>query len=185
MISFINTSAAVWTFIMMMACIGIISDNFDTFMANLILAAVTTGGITLLGHRIYTHISNIRLDSDLKKTAIERERAEIENIRQTSALPRHYLPGGVGVTPTPTPLHPPENKDPDEKYPVFKDGQVVLYANDHKKARIANMYFERNMDGTRKHTITDIAIAVHGGKGGWQNGNVKEVINEMKDFYGG
>lgn len=190
MFKWINTAAifaCLWSMLMFIACVNLISAGFETFISNMIFAVIVGGAITLFLYRIYIRIADMRLDHELKKIGIERERALIKSIKAVAALPHQYKPSVSGVTPTPgTPPHPPEEaKTPNKKIPVFKDGRVVMYAKSSKEALIANMYFETTPDGRRKHTITDIAIAAHGQKGGWQNGNVKEVINEIKDIYQG
>lgn len=180
--------ALIWSLIFFVICVNMISESIDMFISNLIMLGVVFCGLFILGYRLYIFIIGLKLDIDEKKIHIKRQLAEIESIKSTAALPRHYRPSGVmGVTPTPsTPQHLPEPEqttEPDKKIPVFKDGRVVFYARKDKHALIANMYFQTTPDGRRKHTITDIAIAAFGAKGGWQNGKVKEIINEIKDIY--
>jgi len=180
--------ALIWSLIFFIICVNMISQSIDMFICNLIMLGGVLCGLFILGYRLYIFTINLKLDIDEKKINIKRQLAEIESIKSTAALPHHYRASGVlGVTPTPsTPQHPPEpeqSPEPDKKIPVFKDGRVVFYARKDKHAIIANMYFAKTPDGRRKHTITDIAIAAFGAKGGWQNGKVKEIINEIKDIY--
>lgn len=176
MINRITISAATLSIIMMMASVGLVSDGFDVFIANLTTSSIFGGGITIIGYRIYSYIFNLKLERDDKQTDIDLKRAEIESIRTMAALPRRYIPGVASVTPTPTPPHPPEEQAGNRiSFPVYKDG--ILSSSPHGKDA-----WERAAVYNLHHaglSTSAIAKEVYGNKGGYQNQRVKDILENI------